>query len=379
MQTCIAIDWLQLQVLVPNKFETVTTKYKIVREGYQTRHYKSVYTISDKRTGEEIAVLAAEPHSGILKQDGGLLKISNKYLYQVNLRAFIEGFLREIKCAFVSITRLDIAVDLLRFDTGMPPGDFVAAVVSNKFIKTKQTDFKTAGRMANVIKFDYIKFGSETSAVSYYLYNKSREMQDVKLKPWIVDNWRANGYDTTDDVWRLEFSLKNNQKGFFDPETGLQIAGFKDLNMLDWPVLVRVWQFHFDKYFSFVVADKKGRNMKQKKRLKPVRLMDNVAAAPVAVKLSEKQDSGRSDKIFFKKLMKLNQELRGQDYELGVFTNELAEYLCHNRMLSSWVSKKFPQFVYSMRDDFQQSFYAFKQSRFPVVGKDKNQYVIRFN
>ena len=69
MNTCIAIDWLQLHVVVPSNLEQFKfPKYNIKLESYQTRHFKRVYVVTDKKTGDEIATIAAEPHSGILRE-----------------------------------------------------------------------------------------------------------------------------------------------------------------------------------------------------------------------------------------------------------------------------------------------------------------------
>ena len=59
------------------------------------------------------------------------------------------------------------------------------------------------------------------SNVDTYLYNKTKEMQDKKYKPWIVEAWKRAGIDTSKDVWRLEFSLHNPRFIVRDNITGI--------------------------------------------------------------------------------------------------------------------------------------------------------------
>ena len=425
MSNCIAIDWLQLHVRVPRRdFENIyrpsvgplkyelevagdnhvkeilkkagyspagkkkrvrvgegfeltkieskdlkalDEKYELKKTGIQTRNFKTIYEIKDRATGEDIAVMAAEPRSEMcMDEDSGLIKIINKYLYQKNFSDWVRCLLRDLQLQFLNITRLDIAYDFERFDT-MECYDFIRRVMSETYIKTQQNKFKAMGDSISIHKgkktggVDSLKYGKETSDVSYYLYNKTKELQQVKHKPWIHDHWRSNGWQGDTDVFRLEFSLRPDTKGIaqleemIDEETGelrMQVTGevyhFKDLSMIDH--INDIFVYHFNKHFAFVRAErtKKG-NWKKQSRCKPVKLFRHLRFEGVKIALSDKKDSGRADKIFAKKLMQLNNELRGVDFDLAIAGNELMTWVIKMRDLTTWAKNKFPDITYSDR------------------------------
>jgi hypothetical protein len=345
MKNSIAIDWLQLHVCVPQKnFEAYTASkyFTIYREPMQTRNFKTIYTIKDKK-GDEVAVLAAEPRNEMcMNENSGLLKIINKHLYQKNLRQYVDLLLCDLGLLFINITRIDIAYDFLQFDT-MPCKEFINGVVDATFLKSFQTKFKAMGETFSVEKgqltggFSSIKFGQESSDTCYYLYDKTLELLQVKHKPYIHDHWKKNGWDGSKSVYRLEFSLKPITKGIvlLDGE----ILTFKDLSMID--RIEDMYRYCFAKHFNFVEMEitKRG-NVKKQSRSNKVVLFNELKFTPVSIELSEKKDSGRSSKIFLKALKQLNDELRGVDHDLGIVGNELFTYFAATRDLKTWAKHK---------------------------------------
>jgi len=449
MHDCIAIDWLQLHVNVPIRdFEKTESKYHIEKEKYGTRHFKSIFKIFDRPGGEEIAVLAAEPHHGGWDYRFGLLKLNNKMLYQKNLKQFAQNLLDDLKLEFVNVTRIDIALDFTTFANRLDPKTFIKNYLGQKYMKVGKTTVKTQGKTGNVktntktkkylvdrfkqvqeteleryekqmekipdetlrvslieefkmhqslslkeysshlfynlhyavdneevikaqfentsdISFEYLKFGTEKSPLSYTLYNKTKEQEDVKLKPWIQDHWRAWGWQEGTTVWRLEFSFKSSTKEFIevDPdsgETGSQL-GFHSMDILDHAQ--KIFDYHYKKYFSFVYNEGKSR----KDRMKPVRLLTGITTNLVRIDLSEKREATKSDKVFTKKLMELNQELRGHDFELAIFGNELLTYQVGIRGLHTWFAAKFPDVHLSEKQ--QQHIYEDNQT---IVAQEVN-------
>lgn len=339
-----------MHVKVPQKnYEQLALPYKVEREKMQTRHFKSIYRITDPVTGEEVASLVADPHSEILKMDSGLLKVVNKFLYQKDLLVYVKKLLRDLKLEFRTISRIDICVDFLKFSSGLQPANFIKNYMAGKYVKTGKGKGKAVfNNTARGIEYESLKFGSETSDVTYYLYNKSQEMKDVKNKQWIRDNWTANGWDGKHDVWRLEFSLKSNTQTIIDPETGEAFFSFKDLEIAN--RIEDIFKFHFDRYFRFVYGKKKCR----KDRMKPLNLMSGYKFVGIRIELSDKKEADRSDKIFSKKLMSLNAEMRGHDIELGIFTNELLTYFVSNRGLNDWAERKLPDYYPSEKQQHKQ-------------------------
>lgn len=379
MTNCITVDWLQCHVQVPrrdfeNLFEAVATtvkndsgnwevkkvqtcniqeldnRYQLTRTGFQTRNFKAIFEIKDKATGEDIAVLAAEPRSEMcMKNDSGLIKIINKYLYQKNLIHFVESLFKDLSLRLINVTRFDIAADFLKFDT-MECRQFIDLFASKYFMKKQQSKFKMMGDSWSVDKgkmtggISSLKFGLETSDVNYYLYNKTLELQQVKDKPWIREHWASNGWDGVATVWRLEFSLHATSKGIAAVNQEGEIVHvfqFKDLSLLD--NLEEIFSHLFNTYFQFVKTEKtKKGNFKKQSRCEPVILFERMYFTGVKISLSDKKDSGRSAKIFAKKLMQLNHELRGSDFNMAIAGNELFTWIIKKHDLEEWRKKKLP-------------------------------------
>lgn len=369
MKNCISIDWLTLHVQVPRKlFEDTPTKYKIVRDKHQTRHFKSIFYIYDTN-GEEMATMACEPHSDILQHDSGLLKINNKYLYQKNFKQFVDALLKDLQLNFRSISRLDIALDFQRFKNNLDPRNFIKNYVSGKYIKKGKGRGRIEFKYGNSKSLQYqtLKFGSETSDITYYLYNKVEEMEAKELKPWIMENWKANGWDEKKTVWRLEFSLKPTTKTLhdIDPDSGLleEVFSFKDLGSID--KLQSIYNSHFKKYFAFVHNEKRQR----KDRCKPLVLFQgDIEANSVRINVSDKKQADRTDKIFTRKLMELNNEMRGFDMQLSVTTNELLSCFVLGRGLKNWAEDKLKYTVTEKQE------IAYNQRQFALIQNTKNDY-----
>lgn len=371
MRKSINVDWLQLTCDLPcmknyHNYYNLKNKWRkppyiVELDQAQTRHFAAIYNVLDGRTKEQVAVIATEPRSKLcLKDNTAIVKIINKYLYQKNLSHFVTGLLKELEITFRNITRLDLAVDFLTFNKRLTPQSFIHKLVSGTIMKVGQAKYKAAGdtpavrRGALVGGFSSVKFGTETSDVSYYLYNKSLELKQVKNKPWILDNWISNGWDEVTDVWRLEYSIKRqrNPVGIIDDKTGnvIKECSFKDLSILDDIDLIfkhfynTTWQFHNKEYT-------KKKRLKKPSRCKQVSCFDKKEFDLITctIPLSHKRDSGRATKIFAKSLMNLNQELRGQDFDLGIVSNDMLTWIIKTRNLEPWAKKKLPEITYSDR------------------------------
>jgi hypothetical protein len=355
MQNSISIDWETLHVSLSFKnfnerqFKTLYCE----RQPIQTRNFCSVWDIYDKGTNEIVAVLACEPRSAMcMKENSGLLKIINKYLYNKDLIVWVEMLMQELALGFINLTRIDIAMDFLSFDTMTCP-EFIGGCIGNsdappKYIKTLANKIKAMGESVTVKDgelvggFTSLKYGMETSDICYYLYNKTLELEQVKDKPWIKDHWKANGWDGKKDVWRLEFSLKSTTDGLqiVDPDTGeTELFTFKSLSLMDH--IEKIYSYLFNRYFSFVHVEqtKRGKYKKQC-RCKKVVLFNQLKMIGVRIGLSAKKDSSRSDKVFLKKFKQLNEELRGVDRELGIIGNEIFAFVAMSKDLGSWVKNK---------------------------------------
>ena len=105
MKNSIICDWLQLHVEVPyiNFHQAVKSDlFDIELQSHGTQQFKSLYKLYDKETKEEVLVLAAFPRSeAMMRKNSGILKIVNKYLYQKNLKKWVQHILVNLSLNFV--------------------------------------------------------------------------------------------------------------------------------------------------------------------------------------------------------------------------------------------------------------------------------------
>jgi hypothetical protein len=213
LPAAIGIDWLQLYVEMPLSDIADNTYYDVSLQSFQTRQFKKVYAIKSAGDKLPLATLAAEAHSNIMAKNTGILKIENKILYQSDLKSWINNLLQKLNLKLLNVTRIDYFIDFQEFLNDVNPADFIKDFVSGNIIKMGKSKFQINGSVKKAFTYDYLKFGSKTSDVNYYLYNKSKELRDVKNKPYITKIWDKSKIDhEKQDVWRLEFSIKSSQK-----------------------------------------------------------------------------------------------------------------------------------------------------------------------
>lgn len=393
MQTTV-IDWLQMHVsLTAKRFENTDCKYHIEKTDYGTRHFRELYYIYDRPGGNEIAVLCAVPVQP-MDDNFGLLKINNRCLYQQNLKGYVIDLLKDLKLQFVGITRIDIAHDFTTDHSKINPEKFISNYLTGEYVKkgkakgknVMETSEKTSRKTFNKLHKDVLaslekskiqltdaqqlklqfnlkrqtksnykytapdkaaigfengkqvnleslKFGTEKSELSYILYNKTKQMQDVEHKQWICDNWTDNGWDGNAEVWRLEFSFKSSTKKFIEVSDG-ETIDFKTMDMLD--NIGNIWNYHYQKYFFFVHNTGKCRRDRERK----VAFLKTVSHNYISMKLSGKKIAKRSDKIFAKKLKETNAELRGVDFDLAIYGSDYLTHFVNTRGLNKWAERK---------------------------------------
>lgn len=332
--TCISIDWLQLNCSRSGgPLGTRAGIYNVKKLPHQTRHFRDVYEIYLFK--ELCASIAMNPHSTVLASDMALLKVENKFLYNYDLPNFVESLLKSLSLQLNNITRLDLAIDFNTFCHGLHPPEFIREFLYSNIIKHGKSKYKVMGAQDHNLTFEYLKFGSGTSIISYYLYNKSKELSEKKNKPWISDNWKLNGLDIAKDVWRLEFSIKSNLNELMNLETS-EAWSLNKLIVLQEQIKLSLFNCLLQKYwlFSFPQADK------NKSRWHKIQFFNLDIASCILIRLSEKKESNRSDKIFIKKLVEYADEMRGHDFNNSIFADQLIRHAITSRSLVKWAKEK---------------------------------------
>jgi hypothetical protein len=342
----------------------------------RTKHWKKVELIFFQ-DGRLLATACSESTHQWVRSDMVQIKFENDFLYQVNLIPEVEAFLEINKLELISISRVDIALDFTGFFSEQMVGRYSnpekliqdynrdkilhvgrcsfavdGATLFKHFIEFEDIEkarhkftslmlrlnkgmiqsgtYKVRGVVTSRKENNYLRFGTMNSDVAAYMYNKTKQLELVN-KPWIKDNWFANGYDGKKDVWRLEVSFKGAVKelAFVDADLShkmkMKVAqkkewpegmktipyryNFKTLDILKPVVLPDLFYCAVDKYFSFC----KNENLRNKGRFKRLKLFDYKLPSAVIIDKTDKLQSNRMDKIFVHRLDDLKKELRMLD------------------------------------------------------------------
>lgn len=328
----LSIDWLQLNVSAPKTIAVVYHSFFTVKVlPYSTRHFKLVEEIY--RHGSRIATITRVPLSNILPADTILIKFDNWVLYSFELFTYVTEFLALNNFTFKSISRLDVCADFQRFDNNMLPSNFIRNYLYGYYLRLGRTTASNAHfkQIKNDLSFNALKFGSNLSDISTYLYNKTLEMNSVKWKPWIATVWYNAGFDMNKDTWRLEVSIKDCNKLIVNQDTS-ECSVINNLTILQRPFTRLLYGSLRDKYFSFVIKDEQVK----KSRMTKLPLFSDSFAKYAVVAGQSMISATRADKIFIKKLEDVNNDLRGKNFNFNVDIASLKEQYIEVTGLHSW-------------------------------------------
>lgn len=330
MKKTISIDWLQLYCSAAQF--TPHRDYNWIKKTFQTKHFREQYEVTFRN--ELIATVQKTPTSPILPHDAMIVKFSNRELYGQNLHALVTDFLDANRIAYKSITRIDIALDFNYFHNKLHPEEFIRRFMSCAYLKIGRGKYALHGEQKFRHTFDYLRFGSKTSDLNVYLYNKTKELNQVHDKPYIREKWLKEGLKTDIPVWRLEISLKSRACQYVDLETGEHFNLQLDIiDNLDY--LYSIFYGLADQYFYFVIND----NSCRKDRMPRLDLLDYNSIRYKPLYLPKEADANKSNRVFVKKLYQLDQELRNVPPEIQHAANNVLQFMCNSRMLRDYVEK----------------------------------------
>lgn len=329
------LDWLQCQIKWVNKLKpNYASFYDVKRLEFGTRHFRCIEEVYMNK--KRIATIASQPHSNILDPDALIVKFDNWVCYAVNMRKIISDFLAGNGFEFVSFSRVDFCADFNEFDNGMQCEKFIKSYIGRRCLrlgKSKNVAYHfSQGKESHVSKG--LKFGSNLSEVTAYIYDKTLEMESVKWKPWIYKAWEKGGLDVKRHVWRLEFSMKSGGKLVCNTETG-ELDLFLSLKLLEFEYIYKCFYTLYEKYFHFVWNDGQVR----KDRMRQVKMFKHLPCDDVLVNAEQMRDADRSKKIFIKKLHEMNNEMRGRDFHMNVYMTEFQRQLIEDSHLQTWAMK----------------------------------------
>lgn len=246
----VGIDWLEMFVsergdrdYSANGFRA--RGYDVIERGYATKTMAEMFTLLDRRGNPFIEVrraprgLADYSKKTVYEQGDSYIKLANMYCYDANPVDLMLEFLDRERYSIKKIYRIDVFTDFEIFDTGDKPCNVVRRIVDHTYSKINQSHRRVSGEDTwTECRDNWISWGKKGSMVSTKIYDKSKEIRENKMhKPYILELWRKNGYiDNVSNItlngkyiqmWRIEFSIKGNAKGWIhigknDSEDGEQ-------------------------------------------------------------------------------------------------------------------------------------------------------------
>ena len=320
--------------------------------------YRLSYTICS--TDGSLVHIYMMPKMSALNPLSVSIKVANRLLYKRDWSFYLHDIIDYFGFTIKNITRLDIAIDFQYFDyevwknadgiylerenhpkdaqheeclkeSGytkhyLHPSEFIHCYLndgeynnaetfvregSNKFCcyGSKELHATNGEKEINddteihiTSMFDYVRWGSRSSGVCTYLYNKSEELRSKHSKPWIKERWEKAGLNEEEgDVYRLEFSIQ--QKGMIltkkDRKAGMEAPKASDFIRLTADMVATqekldklFWSYAY-KYFSFRLVGKQ----KYRKNMKRITLFDvNIVPELLPTTISHRINAGRAEK-----------------------------------------------------------------------------------
>lgn len=312
----VGIDWLQVSFKGSLKSNH---KYEVKLIDLETKIFSKVYHII--YNGEVVASATAEPKSPILDPALLIIKVENKHLYISDPILLMQDFRDVFKLVFCNITRIDLFRDFNEFKYGLKPHSLIEKFVQGVYLRRGKGEFKIFGNSSKKLNFSYLRFGGNTSDFTVYLYNKSKELREVKFKPWIIERAQAVGVDTSRDFWRLEVSCKSCKKEVVNVSSGEVIN--PDLSYF--ASSVNVYEYYsalLVKYFDIRVNTGNSKTSREKK----VELFSGVSDQLYILNPKNHKESNRTAKFVLRHLERYNEFMRGEsilgDLDRRVFLDD---------------------------------------------------------
>lgn len=339
----IAVDWLQVYCENSNygviDFSDIYSPYySFVRQPCSSRQFEYIYNVYDSEC-ELYAVVQSHPFSKIINKKGCIVKLANRELYKRNFSARFLDFLNIFQLKYKSISRLDVCFDCNAFVNGMTPRKLISSLMKGSILKNNQGRAAIEFETHKVGQWQGIRFGSATSAVTTVLYNKTKELAEVKDKPYIRELWWLNGVDDTREVWRVEIRIKSDATNVVRTDTGEIFRLSPDSVRTD-KLIEDVFFSYAKQYFAF----KRNNGTRNKSRMPDVRLFPERKITTKAVRITQASDATRSDRIFLRKLCSLEYELREVPDELRRHIDQVRRDFClQKKMTEYYRDRVFPQ------------------------------------
>lgn len=262
-----------------------------------------------------VAVVAWSPSDGRRRAEGCAVKLVNPVLYCADWYGILLDCLAVLSWEPHNLTRLDLCADVNYFIGGLLPSTFIRKYIckqQSSYIRHGSNKWALYGRKEmRATIFDSIRWGSRSSGVSVYLYNKTKELREVKDKPWIRKAWESVPLSSALDVWRVEISITSQGLGLKDVASGLFHTLFVD-DLVSAPGVQNMFLTFANRYFLFYDLDPRA---KRKRDLKPHPLLPMLQSPTFMPKsMCEYVGAGRMERIISNRLFDVVEWLQSRDF-----------------------------------------------------------------
>ena len=213
------LDWLAIQYIGPIRDRY---PFEVKKLPYSARQWKELYEVY--RYGQLWGHISAQSTLPTIPGDFYILKLENKYLYDPDVFSMIFDWEVQENAKWHGFSRVDVCLDFQEFDNGQKPWEVIRDFGAGKIDCLSKAGGDVRREASADEQYSYMSLGSKRSDVRTYLYNKSKEMREVKYKTWIYETDMAAGLDPDRDIWRLEFSLTGQAFTWADAATGEDIS-----------------------------------------------------------------------------------------------------------------------------------------------------------
>lgn len=237
---CINIDWLEVYAFEPIDAPRDAQFFRdagfhVTEREYGTRIFAEVFTLYGTDNFPLLEVRRAPKSGAVIPVNGSHIRLVNRSCYYDNAADVMQQFLQRYGYLLQNISRIDICLDFEKFDKGDDPAKFVKRYIGHRYAKVSQS--KATAHFNDEWErreFNSLSWGSKSSDITTKLYDKTRELYDESLqafkKPYIIQAWfqsgliddplrvitkRPDGTEYRPVIWRLEFSIRSNVKGWF--------------------------------------------------------------------------------------------------------------------------------------------------------------------
>lgn len=337
---CISVDWLQIYCLnnlsdVPLVGYAACKEYSSEKLDRVTPLWREVYVI--KHNNIEVAEYCRFPRSPAMDAKGCTIKLHNRILYSAQFIEILKQVIQFLDVHYVGVTRLDLCYDCNFLYGHRSVHDFLfqyfvhAPYCSGHIIRngSRKVQVNATRTTHGATTISAMRWGSKSSAVGVYCYNKSLELLEVKDKPWIRESWEnvglindydASGWNSLDDrnkqksinegktenyiktaVWRFEISIKSEGRDIINLGTG-QLFRIDLSYLTTQEYIEKLFYVYANKYLDF--RESTGQSeIRNYPKMCIFECTGNPELKPIHI--NKNADTGRTEKIAANRLRKL--------------------------------------------------------------------------